>query len=374
MAMIDFNFDSQLASVDWLSQILTQNGYLTEGAVESVEQEISQVNAGASATIYQLTLKYSSGSIGNRPETFLMKVAMSGETEAFEDVVVRYSAWLLFPQSKRYLILQKEPVFYEAIRRETTSLPLIECFGSAIDPVNHRTCLLLEDISDSHVQTPWPIPPSYEQCDATIIALARLHAHWWNHGNFGNEEFPLVTNQLVDETLAICRDAYNRFQNDLGDRLSDSRRDIYEKALNKLPNLLKRQLVESSQLTLAHGDAHHWNILNPKMGGEAVIFDWQTWHVNVGAYDLAYFMGVWWFPEHRSIQEKKLLRAYLDELNSKGVQYEWKDLLFDYRVSVIRHLFTPVIFSSFITPAVWWNHLDRIFCTYEDWQCGELLN
>ena len=69
MAMIDFNFDSQLASVDWLSQILTQNGYLTEGAVESVEQEISQVNAGASATIYQLTLKYSSGSIGNLPLT-----------------------------------------------------------------------------------------------------------------------------------------------------------------------------------------------------------------------------------------------------------------------------------------------------------------
>jgi thiamine kinase-like enzyme len=371
--MIKFDFDTQSASAEWLSQILTQNGYLETGSVESVRQDISQVNAGASATIHQLTLEYSQGSTGIRPETFLMKIAMSGETEGFEEIAVRYSAWLFLPQSHRYLMLQKEPVFYETVRQATNHPPLIKCFGSAIDPVNHSTCLLLEDISNSHEQTPWPIPPSNEQCDATVTALARLHAHWWNNSSFGNEEFPLITIQLVDEVLAIYRDAYSRFEAEMGDRLSESRRAIYENSLNKLPSLLKGRLVDSRKLTLAHGDAHHWNMFVPKSGGDVLIFDWQTWHVDVGAHDLAYLMGVWWFSEHRGSQEEKLLRHYLAELNNLGVQYEWKELLFDYRLSVIRHLFTPVIFSSFITPAVWWGHLDRIFCTFEEWRCGDLL-
>ena len=371
--MAEFDFETGVASSEWLTEVLGQNGYLESGSVVSVSQETSPFDVGASATLHGLTLTYSEDSQGARPTSLLMKVAMSGQTEGFEDILVRYSAWLFSPQSSRYEILRKEPMFYDTVRSVDEELPLFKCFGTATDPVNHFTCLLLEDISDTHGQPPWPIPPDDKQCEASITSLAKVHAQWWNSKTFGTEDFPSITAGLVSEVLDIYGDAYLEFKEDLGDRLSGPRRTVYERALDKLPSLLNQRLVDSAHLTLIHGDAHHWNILLPKLTGDAVIFDWQTWHVDVGAHDLAYQMAMGWFPDRRARLEQRLLRHYIGELSARGVRYEWDQLTYDYRLSIVRHLFTPVIYSSFITPAVWWDHLERIFCAFNDWQCGELL-
>ena len=370
--MPQFDFDSQVASAEWLTQILNANGYLPAGSVELVGQE--PIDAGASATIYHLEPAYSPDSTGTRPQSILMKVAKSGAKERFDEIEVLYAAWLLLPQSHRFSMLHKEPLFYDAVRHAAGTLPLVECYGAATDPVNHYTCLLLEDLRGTHGQPPWPIPPSDAQSEATVTALARLHANWWNSTTFGSEAFPVVTPQLVDEVSSVYADAYKRFEAMLGNRLTAARRAAYERSLDRLPALMKERLVGSSQLTLAHGDAHHWNVLLPKSDGRVLIFDWQTWHVDVGAHDLANLMALSWFGEHRALEEERLLRHYLSEINRQGVHYDWAALEFDYRLSIIRHLFTPVIFSSFIMPAVWWSHLDRIFCAFDDWRCFELLD
>lgn len=368
-----FDFETEQAAAEWLTDILMANGYLEAGYVTKVGQQIADVDAGASAKIYAITLEYSAESIGVRPNSFLMKVAKSGSVEAFEERSERYAAWLLLPQEHRYATLHKEPIFYESVRGTKNPLPLIPCYGSETDLVSHNTCLLLEDYSKTHVQPPWPVPPLQKHCENTIDALAQLHAHWWNSRDFGTAAFPLISADQIDEIVAVYQKCYLQFGDLLGDRLSDTRRSIYEDVLLELPRLLKARFTASNKLTLSHGDAHHWNMLLPLSGDDVVIFDWQTWHVDTGAHDLAYLMGVLWYAEHRNHQEKPLLDRYRVALIALGIEYESDDLAFDYKLSIIRHLFTPVIFSSFVMPAVWWPQLDRIFCTFDDWNCDELL-
>jgi len=201
-----------------------------------------------------------------------------------------------------------------------------------------------------------------------------MHAYWWESNKFGSPDFPLVRASDVDDIVEIYGEAYSQFSNNLGDRLSKERRSIFEATLSHLPKLLKDRMSGANNLTLSHGDAHHWNTLLPVSGEQVVIFDWQTWHIDTGAHDLAYLMGALWYPEHRRRQEEVQLRRYLHSINAFGIQFNWKELVADYRLSVVRHLFTPVIFSSFITPAVWWPQLDRVFCTFDDWDCIEMYN
>ncbi len=373
MAQVDFDFDTERASAAWLTQILSRNGYLQGGAVAKVTQTRAAVDQGASATIYELVMEYSSGSTGARPDGCLMKVAKSGSVEAFEERAERYAAWLLLPQSQRYDMLLKEPLFYESVRAAASPLPLIPCLGSDVDAEQHNTCLLLADYSSTHHQPPWPIPPEHRHCENTVVALARLHAHWWNSPEFGRKPFSSVSAEQIDEIVGVYAGAYAQFSVTLGDRLSADRRAIYERVLQHLPQRLKTRILGSAQLTLAHGDAHHWNMLLPNVGDEVVIFDWQTWRVDVGAHDLAYLMGVLWYAEHRGRAERVLLQKYLSELNRLGIDYTWDELTADYQLCLARHLLTPVIFSSFVMPAVWWPQLDRVFCAFDDWRCLDLF-
>jgi hypothetical protein len=84
-------------------------------------------------------------------------------------------------------------------------------------------------------------------------------------------------------------------------------------------------------------------------------------------------MAVLWFPERRARLEQPLLRHYLDELGQRGVAFAWEPLWNDYRLSVVRHLFTPVVLSGLLLPAIWWPHLDRICAAFDDLECAELL-
>jgi len=65
----------------------------------------------------------------------------------------------------------------------------------------------------------------------------------------------------------------------------------------------------------------------------------------VGTDDLAYTYVLWWFPERRAAMEKGLIKRYHDGLLKHGVEnYDWEDCWHDYRLSVIRTLFFPILF------------------------------
>jgi len=130
--------------------------------------------------------------------------------------------------------------------------------------------------------------------------------------------------------------------------------------------------------TLAHGDAHVWNLLYPRDDAASGIrlIDWDSWRIGRGASDLAYMMAVHWYPERRARLEAPLIERYHAGLLAHGVTaYSLDRLWEDYRLSVIWHLSTPVWQQSYrLHPSIWWPHLHRIVDAFEDLDCAALLS
>src|SRR5262249_39059147 len=113
----------------------------------------------------------------------------------------------------------------------------------------------------------------------------------------------------------------------------------------------------------------------------AVLVDWETWDADVGVFDLAYLITLFWFPAHRARMEKELVQSYhffLQATGGKVQHYSFEDCWNDYRHSIIRLLLRPVWWwrerrDDQFWAEVWWPRLERVICAYEDLHCEELL-
>lgn len=163
----------------------------------------------------------------------------------------------------------------------------------------------------------------------------------------------------------------------MGERVSPRRHAVYERALQAWPRLAQR-LIGPQPLTLIHGDAHHWNCLHPKDPRQhpAYLIDLGTCRLRPAPNDLAYMMGVMWFPDVRDRWERDLLGHYHEALQRFGVRaYSWEMLLADYRFGLMVHLFTPVIQASggVIPATTWWYSMERIWAAFEDWEGEDMV-
>ncbi len=161
----------------------------------------------------------------------------------------------------------------------------------------------------------------------------------------------------------------------VGDTLPSETRNTYERVFSSSLKPWLR-LTDSRALTIIHGDAHAWNFLFPRNGaGATYLIDWQTWHVDLGARDLAFFMALHWYPGRRRELETRLLQRYHARLLAKGIaNYTFDDLWIDYRRCVVRNLTIPIIFwQRGMKPDGWWHRLECAVAAYRDLGCDELL-
>jgi hypothetical protein len=165
------------------------------------------------------------------------------------------------------------------------------------------------------------------------------------------------------------------FFDEFGDSLAADVRKVYERVFaSSLKPWLR--LTDPRALTIIHGDAHSWNFLFPRSGsGPAYLLDWQLWHIDVGARDLAFLMALHWYPGRRRDLELPLIRRYHEALLAHGItNYTLDDLWLDYRRGVIRNLTIPIIWwSRGRKPEVWWHSLECAVAAYHDLECDELL-
>jgi hypothetical protein len=105
------------------------------------------------------------------------------------------------------------------------------------------------------------------------------------------------------------------------------------------------------------------------------LIDWQLWHIDVGARDLAFFMALHWYPKRRRELESSLIHRYHEALVAHGVSnYSLDDLWLDYRRGVIRNLTNPIFFwKRGMNPEYWWDRLECALAAYDDLACDELL-
>ena len=258
--------------------------------------------------------------------------------------------------------------FYRELAPVMERPPVVRCLATIED----SSTIVIEDLRATHDHPPWPVPPSRTQCERAVEALAYVHAHWWESPELGHEVGkPNTTESLTTMVQGIAANLPSFFDT-FGDALAVQTRNVYERVFSSSLKPWLR-LTDPRALTIIHGDAHTWNFLFPRVGnGPAFLFDWQLWHVDVGARDLAFMMALHWYPSRRRELERPLLHHYHENL--RRTDYSFDELWLDYRRCVVRNLTFPIIsWSRGVKPEYWWHRLECAVAAYLDLECEELL-
>jgi len=261
-----------------------------------------------------------------------------------------------------------EQAFYAT--KPVTGLPLAMCLASLVNPSSGATCVLLEDLSATHVATPWPMPPTLPRCHMAVRSLATFHAHWAQSATEDLNKREHTLDQHISEMLPS-------FLDELGDRLPVDRAALLTKVCERIPTLKADRYRSGRPVTRIHGDAHFWNVLYPRdeERGIAVLIDWEDWRVDFTGLDLALMIAMHWYPQRRALHEIDLLKSYLQAYNACATPVmSWDDFWHDYRLGHVCNVVVPIFqHSTDSKHASWWSHLERWFLAFEDLNCRELL-
>ena len=267
-----------------------------------------------------------------------------------------------------------EVVFYRDLAPSLPSPPIVNCLATA-PPASKDRWLIIEDLRSSHTNPPWPERPSDKLVHDAVAALAHVHVHWWESPELGSTVGTLHTETALRTMIDGFRAHLPGFFDDLAEDLPRSDRLVLETVFNSSLRPWLR-LLDQRALTVIHGDAHTWNFLFPRSGeGETYLIDWQVWHLDIGARDLAFMIALHWDHATRQQLELPLLHFYHQQLRSSGItSYSFDDLLLDYRRCLVRNLTFPILFWSRGGPRSGWRHrLDCALAAYRDLDCAEVL-
>jgi len=346
----------------WLTHTLHQGGQLTQGHVTSVVVP-GEGAAGSAGPGFQshhcIEIQYSADATPSAPRRLYLKA---------QDGALHQSAG------------EREVAFYRSVVAHMPYAPAPACIDAAADPEFGAYHLLLEDVSATH-RTVHPEEPAIRSdIEQMLDALARLHAYWWGHAQLGQGIGELPTPKALRASFVRLEKAFPQYVAFLGDRLSAERRRIYETALASYPELLVRRFAQRETLTLAHHDAHAGNFLLPRQAAEQPVYiiDWQQWGVDAGLCDVAYLIGLFWYPERRARMERAAVKGYHERLQAYGVAgFDWQTCWDDYRLQAIDNLFVP-FWAWIYAGEHWgfhrWHQLEKAMLAYQDLNCAEFLN
>lgn len=145
----------------WLTDRLRAQGYLPHGEVREIH-ETKREKTTTSLTA-QLHVVYSADATNTAPERLFLKIAKPE-----------------LPAEVLAIVGKRKVSFYNAIRGTKIAHLVPRCYDAAYAEESGQFQLLLEDVSEMHYQTEWPLPPDLSACEQAIDCLATLHAHWWN--------------------------------------------------------------------------------------------------------------------------------------------------------------------------------------------------
>jgi hypothetical protein len=352
--------DAEQLTPELLTALLRTHGSLPQGNVVEVQMESSSTTY---AELLHLALVYSSEAPADAPRRLFAKLARHNRD---------------YPGYEA--ISASEALFYSLFAPQIGAPPTARCYAVQHDPVRRRTHLLLEDLGETHgvprFPDEWPLPPPYTMYEQIVDALARCQAACWDHPRLGELPSGYPAHACPALLIQSGVQAYPRFADAMGDRLSPGARRIYEQVLAAYP-LLDRRVADRKQLTLVHGDFLFGNVLLPNDPQQHTvrIVDWELCSVNLGTFDLAEVLSLHWDAGPRSERERALVGRYHTSLLAQGVgDYSWEQCWYDYRLALIDHLFTPIQqWSDRHWPGFWWGRLERTLKRFEDLGCAELL-
>lgn len=347
-------------TAEWLTERLAQQGVLQRGVVTQIEIGEQSSRRGTFGNTTSLAVTYSLDTTGLVPRQLFLKISKAH----------------LHPEV--LALGAREVGFYDAMQGYAEGLPIPRCYDSVYDAESGHSHILIDDLSSTHVQPAYPLPPAPEQCAGIMWSLAQLHAHWWNSTRIVRDLSHLCDINTATATRLRLEATLPSFLHTLGDALLPAQQHVYHAILSS--SLLARRearLQSLAQVTLNHGDAHAWSFMLPRSveGGPVLVIDWQLWEMALPTDDLAYFMALWWTAGRRAALEWTLVETYHRHLLARGVgNYDWDACWRDYRESVAYITLVPIgQFRRKAPLSVLWNGLENSMAAFHDLQCADLL-
>lgn len=288
------------------------SGALLRGEVESVDLDLSGGNWSSNA---RLSVRYSDDATGLLPRRLFVKTVNADlDDESFGDSEVTY-------YTRDYI--------------DVPGAPLVRCYNAAFSREQRRYHLLLDDVSDTHVEAATR-PPTLGHGLALADGLAALHARWWGTSGLAEAGAAMHDADHIRRFVAVAEPGVAhilaRFTGALEPHWPAALRGLFK----RVPERMIERGRDPNGFTLIHGDVGANNVLIPH-GADAPVyiidrqpFNWSltTW---LGAYDLAYAMVLDWDSETRRALEPAVLRRYHAGLLCRGVgDYTWERLADDY--------------------------------------------
>ena len=301
---------------EWLTAVLTNSNALTNGAVAGFDVDTGGGNWSENA---RLKIRYTDNSQGTLPQQLFLKIVNADLDDEF------------FGPS--------EVTYYLRDYVDVEEAPLIRCYGGAYSEEKQYYHLLLDDLSETHIEATQKTP-TLTYGLALAEGLAAMHARWWGAERLAEADAPTHSAEHIQHFVDIAEPGVehiiDRFAADLEPHWPDEIRVLYAKH----PRAIIERTQDDNGFTIIHGDVGQTNILVPRDGDHPVYvidrqpFDWSltTW---LGVYDLAYAMVLDWQVETRRNLETAVLQQYHHHLIKNGVHgYSWEQLFDDYRLCV----------------------------------------
>ena len=347
------------ATAQWLSTALSASGALTKGSVVAVGVDVSGGNWSANA---RLRPRYSGNAAGDRPARLFLKLVRThlDDDESFSDSEVRY---------------------YTSDYIDVPDAPLVRCHDAAYSALDRRYHLLLDDVSDTHVEAT-DRPPTLEYALALADGLAAMHARWWGAERLAEAGQPIHDAAHVKRFVDIAAPGVPHVLGYCTSELAAHWPDIIRQVVARHPAAMIDRTRTASGFTIIHGDPGCTNILVPRTRSRPLYlidrqpFDWSltTW---LGVYDLVYAAVLDWPIADRRRLEHPLLRRYHDQLLAHGVEnYSWDRLWADYRLTIPIGVYIAVEYNRGglheDRKDAWLPYLQRTLTACDDLDCEAL--
>jgi hypothetical protein len=345
-------------TAEWLTGVLANSDALIQGAVAAFDLDIGRGNWSTNASLH---VRYVDGSRGTLPRRLFLKIVNADlEGEFFGPSEVTY---------------------YTRDYAGVEGAPLVRCYHAAYSEEQRRYHLLLDDLSDTHVEAATKVP-TLDYGLALAEGLAAMHAHWWGAQRLAEAGAPRHSAEDIRRFVSIAEPGAGHILKQFSAELRPHWPDLIRALYAKHPHRLIERAWDANSFTLIHGDVGHNNILVPREGDRPIYiidrqpFDWSltTW---LGVYDLAYAIVLDWDVQTRRRLERPVLRHYHHCLLKHGNDhYAWEQLVDDYRLSAAMGIYIATEYcrggvNERWIP-VWLPMLQRSLTACDDLECNAL--
>ncbi|WNJ96295.1 DUF1679 domain-containing protein [Vibrio ruber] len=280
---------------------------------------------------------------------------------------------------------QKEIEFYHHISEmcttaEQTTRHVLPRF---IDGCASATkCLLiLEDLSQTHQPINRYTLPTNSQIERMIHCLATIHSEWWgSHHHVTSLPSEVQQTYILTDFMRGADTYFHDFVLNSQFHLSGKHIQHFKRLFERLPERLQQRLFSEQHgnhhhLTLIHSDPHPGNFLLHQETASLKLIDWQDWKISFSAHDLVHLVISSIDISKYVFHDIDLLNIYMNALSQHiKHHFSFEQLLYDYRLGILRSLCVPIRHWKINLPAhLWMPQLTHSLAACDRLNCWELL-